>query len=150
MNIIMQEPLFDGGYCSELIDGRYQVLESRTARCFVIFDHEGGILMRNKKGDFFETFESANAARTFIGAGAIAVKAEKTRKVRQPNGVAFVEKKPAYVKKGRKESALSYMKELLTNQSALTNEKIVGMIKERFPDSNYNASMVKFNRKKLG
>lgn len=147
MNIIMQEPLFDGGYCSELIAGRYQVLESRTARCFVIFDHEGGILMRNKKGDFFETFENANAARLFIGAGAIV---EKKRKARQPNGVAFVEKKPAYVKKGRKESALSYMKELLTNQSALTNEKIVGMIKERFPDSNYNASMVKFNRKKLG
>lgn len=148
--IIMQEPLFDGGYCSELIAGRYQVLESRTAKCFVIFDHQDGILMRNKKGDFFETYDNANAARLFIGAGAIVTKPKKNRLVRQPNGVVFKEKAPAYVKKGRKESALSYMKELLSTHGNTSDVDIAAMIKQRFPASNYNASMVKFNRKKLG
>lgn len=149
MNIILQEPLFDGGYVSELIEGRFQVLESRTANCFVIFDHEAGILMRNKKGDFFETFPNANAARHFIGAGAIVEKAPRKSKVAKAPKVAGEKKATGYVKKGRKESALSYMKELLKSHSNTTDQAIADMVKKKFPDSNYNASMVKFNRKKL-
>lgn len=147
MNIILQEPLFDGGYVSELIDGRFQVLESRTSRCFVIFDHEQGILFRNKKGDFFETFTDVNAARAFIGAGAIAVKPARKSKAVKVAG----EKKPAavYVKKGRKESALSYMKELLKDPANTNDVLVAAAVHKKFPESNYNASMVKFNRKKL-
>ncbi len=146
MNIILQEPLFDGGYVSELIDGRFQVLESRTTQCFVIFDHEAGILMRNKKGDFFETFPNANAARHFIGAGAIVEKTRKTTVVKPAK-----EKKPAaaYVKRGRKESALSYMKELLKDPANTNDVLVAAAVHKKFPNSNYNASMVKFNRKKL-
>lgn len=150
-NIILQEPLFDGGYVSELIDGRFQVMESRTARAHVIFDHEQGILIRNKKGDMFETWPDVNAARHFIGAGAIVVKAPRKSKADKPAKAPKVagEKKPAYVKKGRKESALSYMKELLMSHGNTTDQAIADLVKKKFPDSNYNASMVKFNRKKL-
>lgn len=147
MNIILQEPLFDGGYVSELIDGRFQVLESRTVQCYVIFDHEQGILIRNKKGDFFETFTNVNVARAFIGAGAIVEK--PSRKAKSPKVAG--EKKPAvaYVKKGRKESALSYMKELLKDPANTNDVLVAAAVHKKFPDSNYNASMVKFNRKKL-
>ncbi len=141
MEIVLQDPLFPGGYVSELIDGRYQVVESKLMGAFSIFDHKSEILLRSKKGDVIETWPTANAARHFIGAGAIVEKKKGQR-------IAGT-KAPAYVKKGRKESALSYMKELLTKQSQLTDEKIVRMVKDKFPDSNYNASMVKFNRKKL-
>lgn len=142
MEIVLQSPLFDGGYVSELIDGRYQVLESKFYEGqYVIFDHKSEQIVRNKKGDFFEIFSDLNAARHFIGAGAVVVK-KKGQRIKG-------EKKPAYVKKGRKESALSYMKELLRTHGNTTDQQIADMVKKRFPESNYNASMVKFNRKKL-
>lgn len=143
MNIVLQEPTKPGAYVSELIDGRYQVLESSFYEGqYFIFDHQTDQIIRDKKGDNFELFSDLNAARHFIGAGAVVVKKKGQR-------IKGEKKATGYVKKGRKESALSYMKELLTKQSQLTDEKIVHMVKDKFPDSNYNASMVKFNRKKL-
>lgn len=142
MNIVLQEPTKPGAYVSELIDGRYQVLESSFYEGqYFIFDHQADQIIRDKKGDNFELFSDLNAARHFIGAGAVVVK-KKGQRIKG-------EKKPAYVKKGRKESALSYMKSLLTMNPLKNDEEIVLLVKNKFPDSNYNASMVKFNRKKL-
>lgn len=142
MEIVLQDPLFPGGYVSELIDGRYQVVESKLMGAFSIFDHKSEILLRSKKGDVIETWPTANAARHFIGAGAIVEKKKKGQRIAGT-------KAPAYVKKGRKESALSYMKELLKSNIVQTDQTVADMVKKKFPDSNYNASMVKFNRKKL-
>lgn len=142
MNIVLQEPTKPGAYVSELIDGRYQVLESSFYEGqYFIFDHQTDQIIRDKKGDNFELFSDLNAARHFIGAGAVVVK-KKGQRIKG-------EKKPAYVKKGRKESALSYMKKLLTTNPEMSDNHIADNVKQMFPNSNYNASMVKFNRKKL-
>jgi len=142
MHIVLQSPLFPGGYVSELIDGRYQVLESSFYEGkYVVFDHQTQVIIRDKKGDFFEMFSDVNAARAFVGAGAIPVKKTRAGKIIKSSG--------GYVKKGRKESALSYMKELLMTHGNTTDQAIADLVKKKFPDSNYNASMVKFNRKKL-
>ena len=142
MNIVLQEAK-PGLYVSELIAGQYQVIESEFYEGqYYIFDHKSEQIIRNKKGDYFELFSDVNAARHFIGAGAVPQK-KKGQRIKG-------EKKPAYVKKGRKESALSYMKELLTLNPLKSDEEIALLIKNRFPESNYNKSMVKFNRKKMG
>jgi hypothetical protein len=50
----------------------------------------------------------------------------------------------------RGESALSYLKDLIKTNSALSDNDIAAMVQVKFPESKYNHSMVKYNRKKMG
>lgn len=130
-----------GLYVSELIKDRYQILESEFFPChYYVYDLILEDIPFRGNDNSVMLFSSVKSAMNRIDG----VK-EVKQKASHPN------KTPMKKGRTRGESALSYMKELLTTRGMeLNNEAISKMIKERFPDSNYGPPMVKFNRKKLG
>jgi hypothetical protein len=160
-NIVLQT-FDDGRYCSGLLSGRYQIFASRFYEGqFTIFDHKIQEVIRSKSGDYFRLFNSVQEAEQFLGVDANSVpaltnkKGEKRMKAAMKIAAAKIAKSaPKMAAKAstrkRGESALSYLKELIKTNSALSDNDIAAMVQAKFPESKYNHSMVKFNRKKMG
>jgi hypothetical protein len=131
----------DGKYCSDLINGRYQILESWLYNDkYIIYDHSKENNLLDSQGSTL-LFSGKDNAMKYIDSlsGMPVAKASKVEQV----------KKTGIKRRNRGESALSYLKELITTTEG-SDHDIADKVKERFPQSNYNHSMVKFNRKKVG
>lgn len=129
----------DGKFVSDLINDRYQVLESNfVPGKFYVYDLVSDVIPFREKDNSVTVFNTVDSAMKRING-------VKEKRIANSEPVKTVAKKG----KTRGESALSYLKSLIVEQGNLSNEEIAKMVKDRFPDSNYNHSMVKFNRKKL-
>jgi hypothetical protein len=160
-NIVLQT-FDDGRYCSGLLSGRYQIFASRFYEGqFTIFDHKIQEVIRSKSGDYFRLFNSVQEAEQFLGVDANSVpaltnkKGEKRMKAAMKIAAAKIAKSaPKMAAKAstrkRGESALSCLKSYLREHPDMSDIDIADRVKKAFPDSNYNHSMVKFNRKKMG
>lgn len=133
--LILQEN--NGRYVSDLINDRYQVLES------TLIDNE--YYVYDLIGDTIPFRENDNSITLFKSVDSAIKRINNVKEKRITNSEPI---KSVLKKKVRGESALSYMKELISTTDLNDNE-IADKVKERFPESNYNHSMVKFNRKKL-
>ena len=127
---------YDGLFVSDLIEDRYQILESSINRSFYVYDHstESNLV---SSADSTLYFDSVEEAERFIRKTPIVKKKVKSY-------VKTVTKKQSV----RKETALSLMRNLILN-SNLNDEEIAQKILETYPASTYNKSMVKFQRKNL-
>lgn len=127
---------YEGLYVSELIEDRYQILQSSVNKEFFIYDHskESNIVSNT---DSILYFDSIEAAERFIK------KTPPPKKVK-----TYINKTVTKKQSVRKETALSLMRDLILN-SELDDEQIAQKILETYPASTYNKSMVKFQRKKL-
>ena len=91
MTIVMQKPGSDNLYVSDLIDGRFQVLESSAIRnYFYIYDHAKDETQRNRDGSTLY-FTDAEAAMAHLAGAPAPVKAPKAPKAPKP---AKAEKEP--------------------------------------------------------
>jgi hypothetical protein len=158
-NIVLQT-FDDNRYCSGLLAGRYQIFESKFyENQYCVFDHKTQEVIRAKNNEYFMLFPSINSAEGYLGVDANSAPAltnkkgvrimnryKKDRKV--TNSAPKVAAKASTRKRG--ESALSYLKDLIKTNSALSDHDIAAMVQAKFPESKYNHSMVKFNRKKMG
>lgn len=171
-NIVLQT-FDDNRYCSGLLAGRYQIFESKFyENQYCVFDHKTQEVIRAKNNEYFMLFPSINSAESYLGVDANSAPAltnkkgarimnryKKDRKVTNSAREETVkrlagdlQKKMAAKVSTRKrgESALSYLKDLIKTNSALSDHDIAAMVQAKFPESKYNHSMVKFNRKKMG
>lgn len=163
-NIVLQT-FDDSRYCSGLLAGRYQIFESKFYEDqYCVFDHKTQEVIRAKNNEYFMLFPSINSAESYLGVDANSVpsltnkKAERianriknSKKVKErkvTNSAPKIAAKVSTRKRG--ESALSYLKDLIKTNSALSDHDIAAMVQAKFPESKYNHSMVKFNRKKMG
>ena len=167
-NIVLQT-FEDGRYCSGLLAGRYQIFESTFYEGqYTIFDHKTQEVIRSKTSEYFRLFNSVEEAEVFLGVKANSVPAltnTKTRTRSKANSATnsaraktikrlageleskMVAKSAPRV---RGESALSCLKSYLREHPDMSDIDIADRVKKAFPDSNYNHSMVKYNRKKMG
>ena len=134
---IVPQKFPDGRYVSDIIDNRYQIFASKFYEGqYCIWDFEVNDCIRDT--NYFRLFESVDQCKEYIRGGKV--------KKNKPT-ISNSEKKP--VRKMRGETALSYLKSILESNSELSDNTIAEMVKSKFPDSNYNHSMVKYNRKKM-
>ena len=147
-------------FVSELINDRFQILQSKINKEYFIYDATKGDNLRERGESNTLYFKSLDNAMNHLN-----VKEVKKLQYIQPKKEIAVAPKPAAVVvapvapavtkvpvavkiSGRKPSAFSMLIELLktTNND---DDVIIVLVKGAFPDSNYNASMVKFHRKRL-
>jgi len=132
----------DGRYCSDLIDGRFQIMESviYNGKYYVYDLVHDEIAIRNRD-ESITIFDTIDEAMNRIKG----VKAVKANSDKATKPVKTTTKRQS----GRAESALSFMKSILSSNPELDDTTISKMIKEKYVDSNYGPPMVKFNRKKM-
>jgi hypothetical protein len=163
-NIVLQT-FDDSRYCSGLLAGRYQIFESKFYEDqYCVFDHKTQEVIRSKTSEYFMLFPSVNSAESYLGVDANSVPALTNKKAeritnRIKNSKNVKERKvsnsaPKLAAKSaprvRGESALSCLKSYLREHPDMSDSDIADRVKKAFPDSNYNHSMVKYNRKKMG
>ena len=133
----------DGKYCSGLINDRFQILESWLYNeKYIIYDHTKENNLLDSQGSTLIFSDKENAMNYIERLSGNSV--SNTKKVKPE-----IVKKVGLKRRNRGESALSYLKELIMTTDH-NDHDIADKVKERFPQSNYNHSMVKFNRKKVG
>ena len=105
MTIVMQKPGSDNLYVSDLIDGRFQVLESSAIRnYFYIYDHAKDETQRNRDGSTLY-FIDAEAAMTHLAGAPAPVKPAKAPKAPKAPKPAKAEKEPKAEKPAKAEKA---------------------------------------------
>ena len=159
-NIVLQK-FEDGRYCSGLLANRYQIFESTFYEGqYTIFDHKTQEIIRKKNGEYFELFNSVQAAEQYIGVDANSVPALTNKRGEKKRGVtvktAATKKTNSVPKMAAKvstktcgESPLGYLKSLIKANSDMSDHDIAKMVQEKYPECKYNHSMVKYNRKKM-
>lgn len=106
MTIVMQKPGSDNLYVSDLIDGRFQVLESSAIRnYFYIYDHAKDETQRNRDGSTLY-FTDAEAAMAHLAGAPAPVKPAKAPKAPKAPKPAKAEKEPKAEKPAKAEKAL--------------------------------------------
>ena len=105
MTIVMQKPGSDNLYVSDLIDGRFQVLESSAIRnYFYIYDHAKDETQRNRDGSTLY-FTDAEAAMAHLAGAPAPVKTPKAPKAPKAPKPAKAEKEPKAEKPAKAEKA---------------------------------------------
>lgn len=105
MTIVMQKPGSDNLYVSDLIDGRFQVLESSAIRnYFYIYDHAKDETQRNRDGSTLY-FTDAEAAMAHLAGAPAPVKPAKAPKAPKAPKPAKAEKEPKAEKPAKAEKA---------------------------------------------
>jgi len=154
-------------FVSELINDRFQILQSKINKEYFIYDATKGDNLRERGESNTLYFKNLDNAMNHLN-----VKEVKKLQYIQPKKEIVVAPKPAAVvmapaasptvteapmvakapmavkTSGRKPSAFSMLIELLKTTKN-DDDTIIVLVKGAFPDSNYNASMVKFHRKRL-
>lgn len=156
MTIVMQRAI-PGLYTSDLIDGRFQVIQSSAIKShFFIYDHTKDDNIRGRDGMIlrFETADEAHAhlAGTPAKAGSVAktpkepkVKAEKTlRKAR----VVTAGEVDVRERKERKGSMLSVIRGMIRDSGS--DEEVFARLKAEHPDATYGLKTVVILRKEMG
>lgn len=133
-NFVLQKNK-DGLYCSELINDKYQVLESQFVR--------GNYYVYNLEKDCIEYRDADNSITLFSSV---------SKCLERLNNIKVTTKNNSGIKKisrNYKETAFSYMRTLLYTYNTKTDEEIVDLIKNKYPDSKYSKYFVKYQRKLL-
>jgi len=148
-------------FVSELINDRFQILQSKINKEYFIYDATKGDNLRERGESNTLYFKNLDNAMNHLN-----VKEVKKLQYVQPKKEIVVAPKPAAVVvaptasptvteapmvakvSGRKPSAFSMLIELLKTTKN-DDDTIIVLVNGSFPDSNYNASMVKFHRKRL-
>ena len=141
-NIVLQK-FEDGRYCSGLLADRYQIFESTFYEGqYTIFDHKTQEIIRSKTNEYFQMFNSVQAAEQYLGVDANSVPAltnKRGEKLR--NRIASDKKLKAAMKtvakansapkvaakastKTRGESPLGYLKSLIKANSDMSDHDI--------------------------
>lgn len=147
-NIILQEPE-KGMYCSELLNGKYQIIQSKFYdNKYYVFDHSAnkwsGAIIRSTKSDGFQIFNSVTEAEVFLG---ISSESNPEKTANKPAKGAKVTKS-APKKKERGQTAFSLLKHLIVT-TEMSDKEIADAVKAKYPNSTYTNHLVKYNRKKL-
>lgn len=147
-----------GLYASDLIDGRFQVLQSSAIRSnFYIYDHTKDDNLRNRDGTVMHFADSESAMAHLVAPAAVkAVKAAKP--VKEPK--VKVEKAPRKARivtagevdvrerKERKGSMLSVIRSLIRKGG--DDEAVFKELKELHPNATYGLKTVAILRKEMG
>lgn len=171
MTIVMQKPGSDNLYVSDLIDGRFQVLESSTFRnYFYIYDHSKDATVNGRDGTMYFT-TSADALAHLAGAPAPVkapkapkapkpAKAEKEPKAPKAEKHAKAEKAPRKARvatagevdvrerKERPGSMLSVIRGLIRNGG--DDESVFKELKALHPAATYGLKTIAILRKEMG
>lgn len=137
-----------GLYTSDIINERYQVLESEAFKgSYFVYDLVKDDLIRRRDGGC-NYLDSLDAAMDVVnGLGPIA----KTAKVKQPKPEKV--KKPKTVKaasegKGRAGSKLTFIRDLIRRGG--TDVDVFKLFREQYPSSTYSFKTVSILRKDMG
>lgn len=163
MTIVMQRDI-PGLYTSDLIDGRFQVIQSSGIRThFFIYDHTKDENVTDRLG-MLVRFTSADAAHDFLAgrssndAAVVKVKTSKVKVVKTPKVKA--EKAPRKARmvtagavdvrerKERKGSTLSIIRDLIRKGG--DDEAVFKELKELIPNATYGLKTVVILRKEMG
>jgi hypothetical protein len=167
MTIVLQKPGTDNLYVSDLIDGRFQVLESSTFRnYFYIYDHSKDATVNGRDGTLYFT-ASADALAHLAGAPAPkapkapkpakAEKEPKAPKAEKPAKAEKAQRKARVITVGevdvreRKErpgSMLSILRALIRKGG--DDESVFKEYKTLYPVSPYVLKNVAILRKEMG
>ena len=164
MTIVLQKPGTDNLYVSDLIDGRFQVLESSTFRnYFYIYDHSKDATVNGRGGTLYFT-ASADALAHLAGAPAPKApkpaKAKKEPKAPKAEKPAKAEKAPRKARvatagevdvrerKERPGSMLSVIRGLIRNGG--DNETVFKELKALHPAATYGLKTIAILRKEMG
>jgi hypothetical protein len=140
-------------FASELINDRYQVLESSSYDGqYYVYDLVEDVIPYRNTDNSIMTFESVEAATRRINNE----KPNSGNSARERTVKRMVQEVSNKIKKTivkrestRGATALSCLKDYLKANPEMTDGEIAEKVKEAFPDSSYNHSMVKYNRKKM-
>lgn len=160
MTIVMQRSMPDL-YTSDLIDGRFQVIQSSAIRSnFFIYDHTKDDNLRNRDGTVmhFATAEDAHAHLSAPAAPATKPakqakapkapkepKAEKAPRKARAVTVGAVDVRP---RKERPGSMLSVIRSLIREGGS--DEEVFAKLKEQHPGATYGIKTVAILRKEMG
>lgn len=162
MTIVMQRSM-PGLYTSDLIDGRFQVIQSSAIRSnFFIYDHTKDDNLRNRDGTVmhFATAEDAHAHLSAPAASATkpvkqakAPKAPKEPKVKvekAPRKARVVTAGEVDVRerKERKGSMLSVIRAMIRDGGS--DEEVFARLKAEHPNATYGLKTVVILRKEMG
>lgn len=149
-------------YASDLIGGRYQVIQSSAIRSsFFVYDHEKDDNVRERDGTVMR-FESADAGHAFVEgrpspvakpakvkadkpAKEPKVKAEKAPRKARVVTVGVVDVRP---RKERAGSMLSVIRSLIREGGS--DEEVFAKLKEQHPGATYGIKTVAILRKEMG
>lgn len=153
MTKIVKQSDRDGLYTSDVIGGRYQVLESDVFRgSYFVFDLSKDDMLRSKDGSC-KYFDDA-AAATAVAEGSVPAESTKTAKpAKEPKVKEPKVKEPKEPKstepKGKKPSANSMIIELIKT-TKLSDEEISAEVLKLFPDCKTTKPYdVKYRRRKV-
>lgn len=151
-DLVLQKPSKPGLYCSELLNGRYQIIQGGfyDGQYYYVFDHSKKDIVRMRNGEFFQLFQTIESAMKHLG---IATNSESTNS--ESNVITIRKEKPTMQKsaRGRRdrgETALSFLRDTITSQGQLSDKEIAAIVKDKFPSSTYTNHYVKYIRKKMG
>lgn len=154
MTIVMQHPGVEGLYVSDLIDGRYQVLQSSGIRTdFFIYDHAEDDNLRGRDKMILR-FKSADAAHAHLSAPAAPVvkpaKQPKVKAEKAPRKARVVTAGEVDVRerKERKGSMLSVIRGMIRDGG--TDEEVFARLKAEHPNATYGLKTVVILRKEMG
>jgi hypothetical protein len=139
MTIVMQRPGADNLYVSDLIAGRFQVLESSTNRnYFYIYDHTKEENQRNRDGSTMYFTNPADATAHVVEAFNHVKHTKEPKPAKEPKTTETKEPKPAKEPKAteskpKKGSAHGTMVELIRT-TQMTDDEIAAEAARLFPD----------------
>lgn len=161
MTIVMQRSM-PGLYTSDLIDGRFQVIQSSAIRTnFFIYDHTKDDNLRHRDGTILH-FASADEAHAYLSGDR--QKPAAAKPVREPKAPkapkAKAEKAPRKARvvtagevdvrerKERKGSMLSVIRAMIRDGGS--DEEVFARLKAEHPNATYGLKTVVILRKEMG
>ena len=160
MTIVMQRSI-PGLYASDLIDGRFQVIQSSAIRTnFFIYDHTKDDNLRNRDGSIMH-FATAEAGHDFLAGRATAPDVKSAKQPKAPKEPKVkVEKTPRKARvvtagavdvrerKERKGSMLSVIRAMIRDGGS--DEEVFARLKAEHPNATYGLKTVVILRKEMG
>lgn len=160
MTIVMQRSMPDL-YTSDLIDGRFQVIQSSAIRTnFFIYDHAKDDNLRHRDGTILH-FASAELAHAHLAGAPAKSDAKVAKPAREPKAPKVkAEKAPrkarvvtageveVRVRKERKGSKLTVIRNLIREGG--TDKEVLARLRANHPNIGYNLSTVSNLRKQMG
>ena len=145
---MVKQIVVDGFYSSEIINDRYQVLESEVLRgSFYIYDHGKDDILRARDGScqYFDVLEDAMVVVTQVSPP----KASRVKTcTNEPKPVKVKVDKPAGEPREPRKSLKGMIIELI--KSGKTDEEVFELVKAEFPDrEKFKLIDVKYQRKHL-
>ena len=152
MTIVMQKN-DPGRYVSDLINDRYQVMQSSgISSIFFVYDHAKEDNIRERNGNMLH-FDSADAAMKYITNPTASVKQKQTQKEKvvttnTRKARASTREVDVRERKERKGSMLSVIRSLIRKGG--TDEEVFAELKALHPEATYGVKTVGILRKEMG